>query len=821
MRILVFSPTTIRIGAGAEQNLLTVCHLLRKEGHSVHLAFLDWHGKAEEWLSPEQLDEGLGGVQYTLLPSLVSSGANVPFPSVRGLVRLSRLIHWSDVVVANQYYGTDIAVLLLARFHRKPIVMQAAVMLHSLRTSPSDLLQDGYERVVGRRVLRKCHLVRVSTKFMRESLLASGVRNVLTLPPPGPDEDLVQNARSLGKADRSPSPKVADAPFRILVAGRDSFQKGYDVAAATLRQLAEVDPEHLSLYRFVLVGPSELPTEIASLSPKLRALVSNVGPVSRKKVLEILGGADVLLAPSRYESFGMVVMEGMAMGRIVIASSIPSFDEILDGGRAGFLVPREDARGFAERIVGCRQMRDEHPSEWEELSRRARARYDREYSAKEYASRIQEFSKRLGQLAGSSFQPAPEAASPPPRILIFSPSDIHLARGNEIDLLSLARALHRRRCSIALAYCRFPWLLHGRRPSDSALSSELGTPVVEIPMLRIGGLAFPLMTPGGVLRLLRALREYDLVLASQYYGNDVLVHLLCELRGLPLVTSQANAYLHPHLNPSETLQDLYNRTLGSLLLARSAGVRVWNMDDQRSVIQLGQPEAFLLYPQGVDGGTNEQGREEGPRAGLPPTLRPAEEGTFEVLVAGRMSAQKGMDVIEGMLERMLKNKSLLKQEYRFYFAGTARLPPKIEDFTQRCPNAVINLGPLSRASLTRVMRAVDVLLMPSHYESFGMVAMEAQSQGTHVLCSRITGLKDIVIDGRNGRMVQGWDAESYVSALKGLRDEKARDPKDWDASRQRTVEDYRARFGPETYERRVDEFLVWLTELARKSRTTN
>jgi D-inositol-3-phosphate glycosyltransferase len=64
-----------------------------------------------------------------------------------------------------------------------------------------------------------------------------------------------------------------------------------------------------------------------------------------------------------------------------------------------------------------------------------------------------------------------------------------------------------------------------------------------------------------------------------------------------------------------------------------------------------------------------------------------------------------------------------------------------------------------------VYRAADVVAVPSHNESFGLVALEAQACGTPVVAARVGGLPVAVADGRSGLLVPGHRAADWADAL--------------------------------------------------------
>ncbi len=75
------------------------------------------------------------------------------------------------------------------------------------------------------------------------------------------------------------------------------------------------------------------------------------------------------------------------------------------------------------------------------------------------------------------------------------------------------------------------------------------------------------------------------------------------------------------------------------------------------------------------------------------------------------------------------------------------------------------LGWLGHAGVAAQLNAADVVVMPSRWEGFGLVAIEAMRAGKPVVASAVGGLIEIVVDGVTGRLVPAGDAGALGAAL--------------------------------------------------------
>ena len=78
-----------------------------------------------------------------------------------------------------------------------------------------------------------------------------------------------------------------------------------------------------------------------------------VGPVSsREKLYEMYDIAKVMVLPSRWESFGIVLAEALSRGcRIIATEEVPPIKEITNNGKYGYVVAADDIDGLAKAMV--------------------------------------------------------------------------------------------------------------------------------------------------------------------------------------------------------------------------------------------------------------------------------------------------------------------------------------------------------------------------------------------------------------------------------------------------------------------------------------
>lgn len=161
----------------------------------------------------------------------------------------------------------------------------------------------------------------------------------------GGDAVLVPNGVEVGRfAAAAPTPEWS-GPGTIAFLGRvDESRKGLQILLEALPAIAAAHPAA----RILVAGPGETDA-VQALTEHLRRRVEMLGRVSEHDKAVLLSSVDLYVAPHiGGESFGIVLLEAMAAGSPVLASDLPAFRDVLDGGRCGGLFATGDPESLAQ-----------------------------------------------------------------------------------------------------------------------------------------------------------------------------------------------------------------------------------------------------------------------------------------------------------------------------------------------------------------------------------------------------------------------------------------------------------------------------------------
>ncbi|MFI1539480.1 D-inositol-3-phosphate glycosyltransferase [Streptomyces anandii] len=278
--------------------------------------------------------------------------------------------------------------------------------------------------------------------------------------------------------------------------------------------------------------------------------------------------------------------------------------------------------------------------------------------------------------------------------------------------------------------------------------------------------------------------RYDLV-HSHYWLSGHVGRLAAARWGVPLVHTMHTMARVKNASPAEgDAPEPAVRVTGEEQVVRAADrliantekeaeelLRHYDADTGRvAVVHPGVDlERFRPDARGVDAGRAAARS----RLGLP-------QDALIPLFVGRIQPLKAPDVLLRAVARLLDERPRLRERIVVPVvggpSGSGLEPEGLQKLAARLGicDVVLFRPPVGQDRLADWYRAASVLVMPSHSESFGLVAVEAQACGTPVVAAGVGGLPVAVRDGVSGVLVPGHDPAEYARALRRFADDPAR-----------------------------------------------
>ena len=152
-----------------------------------------------------------------------------------------------------------------------------------------------------------------------------------------------------------------------------------------------------------------------------------------------------------------------------------------------------------------------------------------------------------------------------------------------------------------------------------------------------------------------------------------------------------------------------------------------------------------------------------------------------VLFAGRVQPLKGPDIVLRAAASLAASSPELASRLVVVFIGgpsgsEVGAPGRLATLADSLGIAdrVRLEPPCPQAELADWYRAASLVMVPSHSESFGLVALEAQACGTPVVAAAVGGLRTAVRDGFSGVLVEGHDPVDYARVVSRLAESPGR-----------------------------------------------
>jgi glycosyltransferase involved in cell wall biosynthesis len=277
---------------------------------------------------------GLAEAGWEVLVATVATAWPVPSSDARAeLARILSAIPDGETVLIDGLIASPAATQLLPHTGR----LRMTVLLHMPLATALDACADASAQRSERAVLRAATGVVVTSEWTRQVLTRYEIPACrVHVARPG--------------ADRVAAP-ARPVPGHLICVGVLAHHKGQDLLVEALASLADLD------WHCVLAGPLDRYPDFVE---QLQIRITRFGYGHRVRLAGVLTGAalshayttaDLLVAPSRSETYGMTVTEALAHGLPVIAAAVGGLPEALgsttDGTRPGQLIPPGDPAALA------------------------------------------------------------------------------------------------------------------------------------------------------------------------------------------------------------------------------------------------------------------------------------------------------------------------------------------------------------------------------------------------------------------------------------------------------------------------------------------
>ena len=265
-----------------------------------------------------------------------------------------------DIIHSHYWLSGLVAERLEQYWGDTPIIH----MFHTLGHMKNRIATDVAERAPQDRIDGESHVLSIADRIIAATpaeqaqlnwLYGANMEKVIVIPP-GVD---LERFQPIAKAEAKKKVGIPCGDKNIMFAGRIEPLKGIDTLIQAMALIKERHPDVVENTCVAIIGGdpwSDNPdAEMARLQAMRQMLgihdiILFLGAKDQDVLPNYYAAAEMVVMPSHYESFGMVALEAMAMGRPVIASEVGGLAFLIHDGINGYHVPTRDPQALAERI---------------------------------------------------------------------------------------------------------------------------------------------------------------------------------------------------------------------------------------------------------------------------------------------------------------------------------------------------------------------------------------------------------------------------------------------------------------------------------------
>jgi glycosyltransferase involved in cell wall biosynthesis len=281
--------------------------------------------------------------------SLSRWDANKVIDMLIDFFKVIRSIVKADIIHLNALYPIGLLVIPIANFLRKKTILQ----LHCMGVDdPKTVSLKKYGKLLSF-FYKKAQYFKTYSKAQSDALVESGVNiNRILEIPPYIDNNVFFPIDSISKNEFKKSIGLSSDAIVLTTIGRIGHRKGSDIVLDVFSALNDKIPK----LELIMVGPHnnnvtlDYPENLKlKIQKNTNKKIKYLG--ERKDVNKILQITDYFILPSRGEGFGIVNIEALACGAVVVVSNLKGiFDTIIDHYKDGLIVTTFDYSDYVDAI---------------------------------------------------------------------------------------------------------------------------------------------------------------------------------------------------------------------------------------------------------------------------------------------------------------------------------------------------------------------------------------------------------------------------------------------------------------------------------------
>ncbi len=266
-------------------------------------------------------------------------------------------------------------------------------------------------------------------------------------------------------------------------------------------------------------------------------------------------------------------------------------------------------------------------------------------------------------------------------------------------------------------------------------------------------------------RLMRG--SYDIIYAhcARSFQLDIATLVAFLRRKELIVAPHGSIYSYEVLDSSSTrsLYLIHNAIL-KLVFRQASKIVASSQEEVRQISRfMGNAKKIVLIPNFIE----ESEFSQLPKAGNFRHRHGLDRNAKIILFVGRLNRIKGVDIVIRAFAGLIKSLDDVWLVLVGPDGGELEIISDMIKWT-RCDNRIIITGALYGSEKIEAFVDSDIVVMPSLYESFGIVALEAFACGKPVVGSRVGGLQELIIPKRTGLQFEPGNHEELCMILKSL-----------------------------------------------------